>query len=202
MKKILVMVAVAMMAAVNVNAQSDEPKHEIGVSYGLGASAVMDAFGPKLTNAIFDSFRHGKTEDETQFGTIAVEYFYHLDNPRLSVGGILAYARYGEDVVDKDSKSKVGERTRNYFTVMPAMKYDWVHKNNFALYSKLGAGVMMLSIKDKDVVNKNSNSDSEVYFMWQASLLGIEVGSQNVRGFVEAGIGEQGIILAGLKYKF
>ncbi len=202
MKKFLVMVAVALMAAVNVNAQSDEPKNEIGVSYGLGASAVIDGFGPKLSNAVFDNFRNGKTTDETQFGTIAVEYFRHLDNPRLSVGGILAYARYGEDVVDKDSKSKVGDRTRNYFTVMPAMKYDWVHKKNFALYSKLGAGVMLLSMKDEDVVSKNSKNDSEVYFMWQASLLGAEVGSQNIRGFVEAGIGEQGIVLAGIKYKF
>ena len=38
--------------------------------------------------------------------------------------------------------------------------------------------------------------------MWQASLLGAEVGSQNLRGFFELGVGEQGIILAGIKYKF
>ena len=34
------------------------------------------------------------------------------------------------------------------------------------------------------------------------SLLGLEAGSQHVRAFVEAGFGEQGIVLAGLKYRF
>ena len=44
--------------------------------------------------------------------------------------------------------------------------------------------------------------EDDIFFMWQASLLGVEVGSQNIRGFVEAGAGEQGILLAGIKYKF
>ena len=37
---------------------------------------------------------------------------------------------------------------------------------------------------------------------FQASLLGIEAGSEKIRGFAELGAGEQGIILAGLRYKF
>ena len=200
MKKFLVMVAAAMMATMSVNAQSDEPKHEIGVSYGLGASAVIDLFGPKLSNAIFDSASGCDTENDTQIGTIGVEYFYHLNNPRLAVGGILAFAHYGEDVVYK--KDKVGERTRNYFTAMPAVKYDWVHKDNFAIYSKLGAGVMFLSDKQTETNKDKSETNSDIFFMWQASLLGIEAGSKNFRGFCEVGIGEQGIILAGVKYKF
>ena len=201
MKKFLVMVAVAIMAAVNVNAQSDEPKNEIGVSYGLGASALFDLYGPKITNAIFDSMEKLNTKDNVEYGTIAVEYFRRINNPRFAVGGILAYAHFGEDVVEKKSGNKVGKRTRNYITVMPAIKYDWIHKKNFALYSKLGAGVMMLSNKVTSNVDK-SDSDSDIFFMWQASLLGVEVGSQNIRGFVEAGAGEQGILLAGIKYKF
>ena len=201
MKKFLAMVAVALMAAVSVNAQSDEPKHEIGVSYGLGASAIIDVFGPKLSNAIFDSASGCDSEGDVQIGTIGVEYFYHLNNPRLAVGGILAFAHFGEDVVERGG-GKVGDRTRNYFTVMPAVKYDWVHKDNFALYSKLGAGVMMLSDKQTDTQTNKSETNSDLFFMWQASLLGIEAGSKNFRGFCEVGIGEQGIILAGVKYKF
>ena len=42
MKKVFLMVVVAMMTAMSVNAQSNEPRHEIGLSYGLGASAVFD----------------------------------------------------------------------------------------------------------------------------------------------------------------
>ena len=37
MKKILLIAVVAMMATMNVNAQSDEPKNEVGIFYGIGA---------------------------------------------------------------------------------------------------------------------------------------------------------------------
>ena len=33
-------------------------------------------------------------------------------------------------------------------------------------------------------------------------MIGLEAGSQNIRAFLEAGVGEQGILLAGLRYKF
>ena len=39
------------------------------------------------------------------------------------------------------------------------------------------------------------------FVAFQASLVGVEFGGK-LRGFVEAGVGEQGIVLAGLKYKF
>lgn len=45
------------------------------------------------------------------------------------------------------------------------------------------------------------DSDSKVVFNWQASLIGMEFGGA-FRGFVELGMGEQGIILGGLRYKF
>ena len=37
MKKLMMMVAVALMTAVSANAQSEQPKNEIGISYGLGS---------------------------------------------------------------------------------------------------------------------------------------------------------------------
>lgn len=202
MKKFLVLVAAAMMAVVNVNAQSVERRHEIGVSYGLGCSAIFDTFGERLTNGIFDHVDGCKMDNEKEFGTLSVEYFYHFDNPRMAIGGIFGYAHFSEDVVKKDGGALVGDRSRDYFTVMPALKYDWVHKDNFALYSKLGAGVMMLNEKSEDKELKKSDSDNDFFFMWQASLIGLEAGGENVRFFFEAGVGEQGIFLGGLKYKF
>ena len=37
---------------------------------------------------------------------------------------------------------------------------------------------------------------------WQASLLGIEAGGPQLRGYLEAGVGEQGVAVIGLRYKF
>ena len=47
-----------------------------------------------------------------------------------------------------------------------------------------------------------SEAESLVHVNWQVSLIGIEAGSPTVRGFAELGTGEQGIILAGVRYKF
>ena len=85
-------------------------------------------------------------------------------------------------------------------TLMPSVKYYYVNGKNFGLYSKVAAGVMMMRAKSES--NGKSYTDSDFRFMCQASLLGLEAGSQNFRCFFELGAGEQGIILAGLKYKF
>ena len=51
MKKVLVMVAVAMMTAMSVNAQSgyEDTKHEVGISYGALSNttwmSIADAIG-------------------------------------------------------------------------------------------------------------------------------------------------------------
>ena len=196
----MMMVAVALMTAVSANAQSELPKNEIGISYGLGVSAIGDGIGNGLGNGLFDGMVGRKWTNEKNFGTLAIEYFRHLDIPKLAVGGILTYARMGEDVEYKGTKE--GERTRTWMSLMPTMKYYWTQSNNFAFYTKLGAGVMMLHSKNEDLVDHMTDTDSKFYFMWQASLLGAEVGSKNLRGFIELGVGEQGIALAGLRVKF
>ena len=78
MKKILVMVAVAMMTAMNASAQNgyDETKHEVAITYGVGSNSdIIDAFeniGGGLVGAKF--------ENEKYFGALSAEYFYHLEN--------------------------------------------------------------------------------------------------------------------------
>ena len=202
MKKVFLMVVVAMMTAMSVNAQSNEPRHEIGLSYGLGASAVFDGLGYGVSNGIFDSLSGVEAKTKDDLGTVAIEYFYHLNNPRIAIGGIVAFAHYSDDVVKKkDNDIKVGERTRDYFTVMPAVKYDWVHKSHFALYSKAAAGVMFHESNEKDLAANKEYKDNDTFFMYQLSFIGMEFGAK-VRGFFEAGVGEQGIILGGVKFKF
>ena len=200
MKKILVIAVAAMMATVCAKAQNEELKNEIGISYGAGVSLLGDAFGNSLLSGIFDSMANRQWTNDKQFGTLAVEYFRHLNgDPKLAVGGIVTYAQFGEDVVNRDNPSqKYGDRMRRYISVMASVKYSWIDKNYWALYSKLAAGPMILLAK---TTGDKTESDNKLYLMGQASLLGVEFGAQ-VRGFVELGAGEQGIVLAGLKCKF
>ena len=117
------------------------------------------------------------------------------------VGGILAYGENKQDVYllgDKDGVSK-----NTYLTLMPAVKFDWLRKKHFGMYSKLAVGATLRNEKYDSVETSNKNdSDSEVHVNWQASLLGMEAGGPTIRGVLELGTGEQGIILVGMRYKF
>jgi len=201
MKKIMLVAVVALMATVNVNAQNSESKNEIGISWGAGVSTVTDAVGSSIGWGITDYYSNSDWDNKVGTGTIGVEYFRHLNNPKVAIGGIVTIAHFGEDVVRKDNNAKIGERNRDYFTVMPAVKYSWINKEHFALYSKAAAGVMVICVNDKNLENGKKASENGTFFMYQVSAIGAEFGGK-VRGFVEIGAGEQGFVLAGLKYKF
>jgi hypothetical protein len=71
------------------------------------------------------------------------------------------------------------------------------------LYSKIALGACFdifnnYEVKD-DKVNKKSKTN--VDFAYQVSALGVEVG-QSVCGFAELGFGYQGVIQAGVKFRF
>ena len=199
MTKKLTFLFAALMAVVTLQAQDEKPRHEIGVSYGVGVSLIGDGIGHSIGSGIFDNLFGYEWTDKKEFGTLGLEYFYHLaDNPRVALGGILTYARYGEDV--EKGGVKQGDRKRTYMSLMPSVKYYYVDGKNFGLYSKAAVGVMLLNAKS--TMGGQSESKSEARFMGQASLLGLEAGSQNFRGFLELGVGEQGIALVGLKCKF
>ena len=68
------------------------------------------------------------------------------------------------------------------------------------MYSKLAIGA---TYRDYSKTHEQEKAtDNEVLFNFQVSALGVEAGGQHVRGFAELGIGEQGVILGGVRYKF
>ena len=198
MKKLLVMIAAAMMAATNVNAQNgyDDTKHEVAISLGGASNSQWIDVFEDLTVAMLS----GKLGERNFTGPFSAEYFYHIKN-WLGVGGILAYGRSTQDV--EESGSKIGDVSNNYITLMPAVKFDWLRKKNFGMYSKFAFGATYRSEK---IEYKNSvyedYDENGLHVNWQLSVLGIEAGSPTLRGFVELGTGEQGIGLIGLRYKF
>lgn len=198
MKRYILVAVAALTATVNVNAQAGyDTKHEIGITYGFGCNSdVFDAF----TKATSLGLTGQRAENTKHFGTISAEYFYH-SSKTVGVGGILGYAQFKEDAYSISSDTKKSVDKESYFTIMPAVKFNWLRKNHFGMYSKLAAGISINNTKQKNENGSNS-SDNWVLFNWQASVIGIEAGGATVRGFLELGIGEQGIGLAGIRYKF
>ena len=185
------MVAVAMMAAVNVNAQ-DELKHEVGVFYGIqSASNIL---------SIYSSIFSAAAGDQSSFwGPIGVEYYYHL-TPVVALGGVAEYAGCKAE----DEKSKNTDLRETFFTLMPSAKFNWLRKKYFGMYSSISAGIMFASIscdEDLKATDPDAKDETLTTFMFQATALGIEFGGA-LRGFAEVGLGEKGTLCAGLRYKF
>ena len=123
MKKIFLMVVAAMMATVNVNAQDE--KNEVGVFYGVeSASNILSVFTSAFSAAAGDQ--------SSWWGPIGAEYYYHL-TPGVAVGGVLAYASCKAE----DDKTKQKDLSETFITVMPSVKFNWLRKNNWGLYSTL-----------------------------------------------------------------
>ena len=200
MKRMMMIVAVALMTAVSVSAQEgyDNTKHEVGISYGSMSNSTWMAIGEDM-GTVIGSFGKARYDDGNFTGPIAVEYFYHL-NPVVGVGAIGVYAKETKDMFIDNVN--IGEAKNTYISVMPSVKLNWLRKKHFGMYSKLGAGLIFVSKKEDVKQGYTGGSESKVGFNFQISALGIEAGSPNVRAFVELGVGEQGLFLAGVRAKF
>ena len=220
------MIAAILFCGASVNAQTKEgynTKDEIAVSVGAGSnsqiinafSSIFSVLGEALITGMMTGGQYVGTttyENEKDIPALSVEYFHHMDKV-VSIGAIAAFNGTSSDMYcnfqrsdgSSITKEKVGYAHKYYFTLMPAAKFDWLRGKNFGLYSKLAVGATYYTEKEKQEVNgenREVHSDSGVRFNFQASLLGVEVGVEKFRGFVEFGAGEQGILLAGLRCKF
>ena len=181
MKKYLLLVVAAMMATVSVNAQ-EELKNEISIAYGAGSNTdILGSIGKGMFTG----------KQLSYWGPVSAEYF-HRPSPRFGVGAVAAIG--GCDWDD------TGDAKTTFITFMPAVKYNWVNKSSFGLYSKVAAGITFRSESGGTKVTTKDN-DSSSTFNFQITGIGLEFG-RAFRGFAELGMGEQGIILAGLRYKF
>lgn len=197
---LLILVAAFCVAATNQSAQAQdyyETKHELALSYGAGSNSQVFGFSSEFVGLLFTGGKRSY-DNHVAVGPIGVEYFYHTSKV-VGVGVIGTYTHLSKDVMLNDAKQ--GSTRRNYVSLIPAVKLDWLRREKFGLYSKLGVGASY-EWQHNETVDGTKEDVTKVLFTWQASLIGLEAGSTNVRGFLELGIGEQGVALVGLRYKF
>ena len=190
MKKLFVTLCVALFSMV---AQAQDSKNEIGVFYGLGSAS-------NLFSIITSSISAAAGDQSSFWGPIGVEYYYHV-SPVIGVGAVATYAGCKAE----DEKTHQDDLTETFISVMPSVKFNWLRKKHFGMYSAVSAGLMIVSVKCNDnakAADSNAKDESLATFMFQGTALGVEFGGEQFRGFVEAGIGEKGQLCAGLRYKF
>lgn len=200
MKKTLVIAAAILLATTGANAQYgyDNTKHEVAVGYGmLSNSQWLDLFTSVAVMEAGATFSNGNF-----VGSYSAEYLYRATN-WLGLGCIFTFGQSNMDYTTQAAGTKEGSITNRYYSLMPAVKLDWLRTKYFGMYSKLAVGYTYRTIAvDYEDATKEDVNDHMGHLNWQASLLGIEAGGQQLRGYLEAGIGEQGIAIIGLRYKF
>lgn len=179
-----------MVAAVTAQAQNDDLKNEIGVYYGLGSTSnIVGSIGEGI-------FKGG---DQSGFwGPIGVEYYRHV-TPLMAVGAQASIA----GCKWKNTGGGTDDKT-TFIAVMPSVKFNWLRKAHFGMYSGLSAGVLILSQKvDKQNAGKaGTDSQTDAKFIFNVTGIGMEFGGEAFRGFGELGMGEKGILCLGVRYKF
>ena len=199
-KFLMAALAISTVMSIPVQAQEEmETRHEIGITYGTVPNSVWVDIYTEVIASMF-----GETQDNIKFyGPIGLEYYYHT-SPLIGVGAVGVFATNNEDAFYESTK--FAHHTKSYFTLMPSVKFNWLRKNNWGMYSKLAAGATYTHFCFEDYENDKKTGEKEtandLFFNFQVSLIGIEAGNQHVRGFAEFGVGEQGIALAGVRYKF
>ena len=194
MRTIFLMTALAVSAILCVPAQAqEETRHEVGISYGAVPNSIwLDSFGDVISSIFGEKY-----EQDAYVGPIGIEYFYHT-SPLIGIGAVATFVNNKEDGIrDNQVISKISS---SYYTLMPAVKFNWLRRDKWGMYSKLAIGA---TYRDYSKTHEQEKAtDNEVLFNFQVSVLGVEAGGQHVRGFAELGIGEQGVILGGVRYKF
>jgi hypothetical protein len=199
MKRLLSSVALLIISSFVCLAQTDESRHEISVSYGyLTLPQVVDFIASTagtllggLYIAIADTMTPGEMEypkriDNGGTGSFSFQYLYTL-NKTIKVGGIVCYENTWGEWNNGDSYIV------HYPAIMATSKLYWFNREHFGIYSKFSLG-LTLAI--------NGQCEAMLLPAFQTSAVSMEFGGKALRGFLETGWGNQGLLNFGMKFSF
>ena len=218
---ILTLVAFALCATEGrAQKQVDYPtRHDVAVSIGgITNTRFINSMGEitqVVTSATITSITSGgqatasySYKNERWVVPVSAEYFFRV-NRFLSVGAIGAFNCMKEDIYlnvtdneGRETSTKDGRLRKFNLTILPAVKFDWLRREHIGLYSKAGLGASFMMERQKEDNGTKLYSSTDVMLNFQVSALGFEAGNQHIRGFAEVGVGEQGVFVVGLRYKF
>ena len=196
MKRIIaILIGITLLGAPSLQARqyNDGPKNDFSISYGYFTLPQFAVVLGGVFGAAF-SLGHAVPQEITSTGSIKIEYL-HKTNYWLWLGAGLSGEMDSLVMASKDSDGNVlSQVTNNIITgnLVATAKANWLRRPKFAMYTKLSGGIFTTF----------GNDDNQISPSIQLSLLGLEGGGQNFRGFIEFGAGMQGIVSGGIKFLF
>lgn len=178
-------------------AKNDKDRNEFSITYGQFtvpqfAYVMGGVFGAMFTAG------HFSFENPKMVGAAGVEYVHYV-NGWLGFGGaaMCDYMTATALSVSSDgTKTPNGKFQLGVMSVMPVVKFAWLNRAHVGLYSKLAAGAGYTFTGETGEVEDN------FLFAFQATPIGVDFGGERFRGFVEAGLGMQGLVSGGVRWFF
>ena len=201
MKRLLTSVALLIISSFACLSKTDESRHEISVSYGYitlpQAVDLIGTVGGTVLGGIFvgiadvmvpGNLEYPKRIDNGGTGGFSLQYLYSI-NRIIKLGGTVCYENtWGE-------LNNGTEYIVHYPAIMATSKFTWFNRGHFGMYSKLSLGLML--------VLDGKNEDKPIPMLaGQASSVCMEFGGNALRGFIETGWGNQGLVNFGIKLSF
>ena len=145
---------------------TNKHRHELEIGYGT----------PSFLFAIGNAFTH----DNIKFPVnIQTQYMYNLTK-HFSAGANLTYSAYYKEYYEMgeyccDVGRKIGESNYYHlFTLGLTGRAYWFYKKHWAMYSKYGLTMSIIS-----------DDGSTIFWPLNFSLVGVEVGGNKLRGYIE-----------------
>lgn len=174
------------------------PRHELSLGYGdvlLAFSPIYDAW--QTSNyPNYDWFAPNTYKgDEVSPGAFSLSYMYGVKK-WLWLGVSTTYTSFYQKVYDF-SHQKVATNSGHKMAIIPMIRFLYVSRENFNLYSAFGMGVSfgLYDNNETDIVDFDSHP------VVQFTGIGASVGKQ-LRGFAEIGCGPRGVFNCGVQYRF
>ncbi len=204
-----------------------EKKHELRLSYGsVNDDSYYDRFyyysgynyyESYYGGGYYGGFNHGGYFGQSTYPDVSTylgstkttgvfngSYFYNMSSLRFSFGGTLSYSGYNTDIYNRLDGSKAGYLKGHNIAITPTIRYAWLSKEKFRLYSGIGWSfywdITRYKKETKHGKEKYKNTAFDNAFM--LTPIGFSFGKELfVFGEVNLG-GRTGNFVGGIGYRF
>lgn len=176
-----------------------DKRHQISIGYGILSSvqlnSILSYWG--YHNIDFNNPLH--CESYT-YGAIQIGYSYRITKV-IGVGMYYVCEPRITKVYNDQLACKLNLTTH---TLLPTLKVNWLNRRVVTMYSKAGLGISFsqLGIKNYQPERIVITPDNQrVFFAYQLTLVGIELGNDQYAGFLQLGAGMEGWFCAGFRIR-
>lgn len=199
-----------------------EKKHELRLSYGsVNDDRYYDQFyymqgynytygggysGGHYGNSYYYPDLSTYTGSTKTTGVIGASYFYNMSDIRFSFGGTISYSGYNTNIYNRIDDTKAGSIKGHNVAFTPTIKYAWLSKEKFRLYSGIGWSFFWdISLSKKNAKEGNGSSENNLTTFnneFMLTPIGFSFGKKIfVFGEVNLG-GRTGNFVGGAGYRF